>query len=472
MDRPPQPPEQIAEAGLLPVQGADGLGDIVVHTLVHQGVELPFRQGGKPAPFRGRPGDVLHDIVEEGADLGGVQPGGPPLLGPEAVLHEVGKVAGFDLVDAAGGHAEGLAVQRAHRPFAEAASGHVLGPVHGRKGVPAVLPLRQEIPQGARSAARGLQCRLNSCQAKSLVNLFLFNLQSGEQAPQPPHHKGGAKGRAIPVGGGIGHPKSLCGLHQGGIDVLELQRHFLHAVGGQADAALQQRLPVLLGEDPRLPTGSRQDVVVGPQEEQHLHLVPVVHGQLREGHLIQRRRDGAHAVLAHHQLQQAHKFLPAHRAIPQDLHKLIHDAAQQLPNLPVFVCQLQLSPLPEPVRFVLQLLGKSDLLQEGIEGRHFASGGFRVAQPLRQMGEGAAHLGADGIQLLQPRPLGGGPVLAIAVGIAVPVLLLEPLAAVEVPLDGVVLQQVALGMGDAGQAGLQVAEHVLVLVPSRHRVQS
>ena len=48
---------------------------------------------------------------------------------------------------------------------------------------------------------------------------------------------------------------------------------------GQADAALQQRLPVLLGEDPRLPAGSRQDVVVGPQEEQHLHLVPVVHRQ-------------------------------------------------------------------------------------------------------------------------------------------------------------------------------------------------
>ena len=87
-------------------------------------------------------------------------------------------------------------------------------------------------------------------------------------------------------------------------------------------------------------------MVVGPQQKQPLHRVPVVAGQLADLHLIQRRRDGPHAVLGQHQPQKPGKFLAGELHLPQDLRHLIQYAAQDPPQLAVFLRQLGLS-LPQ-----------------------------------------------------------------------------------------------------------------------------
>ena len=70
--------------------------------------------------------------------------------------------------------------------------------------------------------------------------------------------------------------------------------------------------------------------------------MPVIPGEGRHLHLIQRGGDGGHGVLAQHQPQQAGKLLPVHLHIPQQLHELIQHIAEDAPQLAVLLRKLHL----------------------------------------------------------------------------------------------------------------------------------
>ena len=94
-----------------------------------------------------------------------------------------------------------------------------------------------------------------------------------------------------------------------------------------------------------------------------------------------------------------------------------------------------------------------------------------VLQATGQTAQRSAYPAANGVDLRQRRLLGGGEGLAPAVRVGSPVLVPDPHGAVNIPGDDVILQPVALPVGDAGESGLQPPEHVLVLIAPRYRVQ-
>ena len=59
-------------------------------------------------------------------------------------------------------------------------------------------------------------------------------------------------------------------------------------------------------------------MVVGPQQEQVLGGVAVIPGDLGDGHLVQRHRDGAHAVLGQHQAEQPLELVDGEPLLHQD----------------------------------------------------------------------------------------------------------------------------------------------------------
>ena len=81
------------------------------------------------------------------------------------------------------------------------------------------------------------------------------------------------------------------------------------------------------------------------------------------------------------------------------------------------------------------------------------------------------HLAAGPVQPLQQRPVligDGGPVPLGGHG---PGLFLGPLAPPEVPFQHIVLQQVPVLLRQIGEAGLEIAEHIVIAVAVGHRVQ-
>ena len=62
-----------------------------------------------------------------------------------------------------------------------------------------------------------------------------------------------------------------------------------------------------------------QQMVVAAQQEQRPDGAPVSPGHLADLHLIQRGRNGAHAVLGEYQTQRPAELLPGQGGIPQNL---------------------------------------------------------------------------------------------------------------------------------------------------------
>ena len=94
-----------------------------------------------------------------------------------------------------------------------------------------------------------------------------------------------------------------------------------------------------------------------------------------------------------------------------------------------------------------------------------------VVRVLPQLLQGCDNLPPDSVEPCQQglilRPDGQ----AVPLGVHGPVPLLGPAASPQVPLEGVVLQQVPVLLRDAGEAGLEVAEQIVVLVIPCHRGQ-
>ena len=379
-------------------------------------------------------------------------------------------MAGVDLVNAAGGHAVAAAVEGLHCRRGETAPAHLGGPVHGRQGPLPPLRPGEVLPQRPAPLPAGqLQGRNRGGEAARPFVRYL--LHAGQQGPDPPGHKGGAQRGSGEVRRRPADVEPLGGLGQGGVEVLQLHVEQVHARRGQLDALFPQPVPVLPAQKARAGLDGGQHVVVAPHEEQVLHPLPVVAGDLGCLDLVQGHGDGAHVVLGQHQLQEPGKLLPVQLRVLQDGGELVHNAAQQLPELAVLPGPLELSQLLQPPGALLQLPGQLQLLQKRPQGLQLSPGPLLFPQTRRQTAQRAPHPAAQGVDLDQLLGLPGGKALPPARRIAGPVAVPDPHGPVDVPGHHVVLQHIALAVRQPRQPGLQPAEHVLVLVPAGHRVQ-
>ena len=232
----------------------------------------------------------------------------------------------------------------------------------------------------------------------------------------------------------------LRGLGKAGVDVLQLVIQRVEGGVGQGDIPLGQRLPVVAVQHAAVPVDLGQQVVVGAQQEQDADAVAVVAGDLADLHLIQRGGDGAHAVLGQHQPQQAGEFLAVQLRVRQNFHELIQHAAEDLPQLGVFLRQLYLSRRQQCVGLVPQRLRHTGSRREFVQRPGLVTGGGPLLQAGSQRQQRQTHLFPDAVDLLQT----GGPLLrhvpAVAVGVQRPRHVTQPHIAPNFPADHVVLQ--------------------------------
>ena len=154
-------------------------------------MEILLPHGGKAASVQHVLRDVLQQVVEERADLGGVKGRRAAGLGLQTVLHEVGEVAAPQPLHPGGGHGDPLPVQRLYSAAGQAAPLQCRRPLHGRQRGGVVGGSRKIPPQGPiRDSSGGLQRRDRCCQAIILVIFFAFYPHGREQRPQPVHHEG------------------------------------------------------------------------------------------------------------------------------------------------------------------------------------------------------------------------------------------------------------------------------------------
>ena len=213
-------------------------------------------------------------------------------------------------------------------------------------------------------------------------------------------------------------------------------------------------------------------MVIGTQQKQTLNTVPVVAGDLADLHLIQRGRDRTHAVLGQHQTQQTGELLAVHFAVAQNLHKLVQHAAQDLPQLAVFLRQLCLSAGKQFLHHSFQRLRHAAVLGKMIKGLGLFPGTLPFPHLAVQETQRLCHRTPYLIDTCQLFP---GPVVflqSVAAGMGRPVLLLQPHLAPDLPAHHVVFQQVAIVFADTGQSRFEIAEHIFVFKAAGHSIHS
>ena len=296
------------------------------------------------------------------------------------------------------------------------------------------------------------------------------HLHPGKQQRRALHHKGGPQLRAGHIGNGPADVQPLRRLDKAGVNILQFVVQRVKGGVRQGDLPLLQGLPVIAVQNAAVPVDPGQQMVVGPQQEQHPDTVAVIAGDLADLHLIQRGGNGAHAVLGQHQAQQSGKFRAVQFRVPQDLHKLIQHVAEDLPQLGVLLRQLHLSRLQQRVRLIPQGVRHTGGRREIVQRPGLVPGGRQGFQALRQRQQRHTHLFPDAVHLRQPGRTLLGQLHAVAVGVGRPRHIPQPHSAANVPPDHIVFQQVAFLRRHAGHAGFQIAEHVLVFKAAGHRV--
>ena len=131
----PQAGKEIPEPGIPPLQAVELLGLVFADVLPRQGVERLLVHLSKAAHGQHVPGDIFQQEVEEGADLGRVKGSRGPGLRPQAVLHEVGKMAGPHPLQPGRGHGDAVSVQRPDRRPGQGATLQRGCPLHGGQPV-------------------------------------------------------------------------------------------------------------------------------------------------------------------------------------------------------------------------------------------------------------------------------------------------------------------------------------------------
>ena len=90
---------------------------------------------------------------------------------------------------------------------------------------------------------------------------------------------------------------------------------------------------------------------------------------------------------------------PSSAVSPRGVGELVHDGAQQLPELAVLLGLLELPQGLQLRRPLLQPAGQVDLREKGPEGLQLPGGALPLLQPPGQAAQGAAHPRPDGVDL-------------------------------------------------------------------------
>ena len=193
--RLPQTTEEVLEPFIPLVEAGQGLVQISLHRRVGEAAQLRLLHQGEAPPIHNGAGDALQNKMEERAHPGGIEARSCPLLGPEAILHEVGEMAGIDLINAAGGHPAALAVQRLHSRRGKTAPAHPRRPLHSGQSIPIPPVLREITPQRSSPLAA---CQLQGGRWRSQPPEFRAAVSGfprlRQQCLDPTHHKGGPQG--------------------------------------------------------------------------------------------------------------------------------------------------------------------------------------------------------------------------------------------------------------------------------------
>ena len=131
-------------------------------------------------------------------------------------------------------------------------------------------------------------------------------------------------------------------------------------------------------------THAGKDMIVRPQQEEVLGRVAVVARNPADGHLIQRYRDGSHAVLSQDLREEPHKFLQPHRLPAQNLYKLVQHTAQYLPELGRLFRVLQPPACGLRTHLGIQSRLEPQLLHEAIKRVDLSPSALPGPQALRQ----------------------------------------------------------------------------------------
>ena len=354
------------------------------------------------APVTDVPVHVLQQIVDKRTHLRRLEPGAGALLRPQTVLHEIPEMAAFQPVDAGRGHGDAPPVQRLHRLRRQPAPAHgpgLLHPCQQRR-----LPVLREVPPQRPARLLPRQCQRRRRQLPPIAAVLPLDGHLRKDPGDAPHREGRQQLTARPVRHRPRHRQGRRGLGQTRIDVLQFRAEGIERGIGQQNAPLLQKRPLLRIQQaaPLLHRG--QHIVVGPQQKEVPHRVPVVSGDGRHLHLIQRGGDGGHGVLAQHQPQEAGELLPVHLHVPQQLHELIQHTAEDAPQLPVLLRQLHLPVVIQRRRLPFQCLRDARRLGKPVKHFRFIPHRFTGFQSLAEIIKQPAYPAAHGVDLRQPLP--------------------------------------------------------------------
>ena len=309
---------------------------------------------------------MFQHIVDEGAVFRGLESGGPPGLGPQAVLHEVGEVAGLVLVHPGGRHGYPVSIEGVDRwagqppPLPLGGQSH---PLH-QGGI-----LRQFVqsPGGLGKAPRQLQGGPGGRQPEGTVQPRLLHpVGIVEHGFQPGNQEGRPVFLPLRPGGGPADIKPLPGQGAGLVDNGHLPVQLVPCPGGGLQTIGSQQTAVIVAEQSWRRGHRRDGPVVRPQQKHRPVAFVGQPGHLPGVYPVQGNGDGAHVVLGEHQSKEPGKFLQLHGGVPQNLGALLQTAAQDVPQLGVLLRQSGLVPLPQLHGPLRQPLGHPDGLQKAV----------------------------------------------------------------------------------------------------------
>ena len=192
-------------------------------------------------------------------------------------------------------------------------------------------------------------------------------------------------------------------------------------------------------------------------------------GGLPRRHPVQGDGDGPYLILGQHQAEQGGKLVQLHGPLPQQGGALLQAAAQDVPQLAIFLRQQGFPPALQLLHPLGKALRQADLLQKCVKGYRLTAPGFIgvAAQRLQRLG----HSPPGGVQPVHQSAVRLLPGETIAPGMPGPGLVLGPGAPPDVPLQHIVFQQVPVLLGQVRKPRFQIAEHVVIGIVPRHRVQ-
>ena len=417
---------------------------------------------------------MLEHIVDERAGLERIEPRRLARLCFQAVLYEERKPAGVKRIHARGGQVQALAVQsvdrvRAHKRAAPAflcrGVAHalvvfviVVGRAHRRRPVAGQIGAREfdRRALGLQTVAHGL-------------GLVGREWHAGQQIL----HRADEVGRPRLPAGRIGQvPREQQLVRRAGeraVQRLLLHEQAFRAVGFELHPERIQLIAVHVAQQRG---GGRRlgDLpVVDAEQDDVFRIFQTRALDVAAGHAVERDRDGTHVVLAQHQPEQLREPLGRKRRVPAHPRELLHRGDQDLPQLAVFVRELQAS------RGLVRRGARGhasrriDRAQEIIQCAHAVGCGVLA---LQRFAQGGKRRDRPRTQLVELGKLCAGAVVkrqAVAVRMLGPVAL--PRAAADVPGEHVVFQLVHLVARQAGQTGLEAAEQIFVFEIGLRRLE-